>query len=69
MTDAQFLWRISAATRQLNVLLDRRACGDWDWRTTDDLGKVERRIKRLTDEAQCAAIQAALPEERTACDG
>jgi hypothetical protein len=70
VTDAQFAWRVSAATRQLQALIERRERGEWMWRTTDALRKVERHIKQMTDKAHLAAIRAALPEEeRTACDG
>lgn len=70
MTDAHFVWRISAAARQLRRLMEKRECGDWTWRTTDELGRVERHIKQMTDQAQLAAIDAALlREEKRACDG
>jgi hypothetical protein len=69
VTDAQFAWRISAAARQLRALLDKRDLGQWTWHTTDDLWRVERRITQLVNEAQLAALQAALPKEEKVCDG
>jgi hypothetical protein len=69
VTDAHFVWRISAAARQLRLLLEKRERGEWTWRTTDELGRVERHIRQMTDQAQLAAIRAALPEEEKVCDG
>lgn len=69
MTDARFLWRVSAAARQLRKLLEIQERGEWTSRTTEDLWYVEHRIKQMTDEVQRARFRAALPQEETRACG
>lgn len=68
-TDAHFLWRIKASAQRLRKLVDLQERGARTADTVQELTHLEYRIEKMLTDAQRVLIEAALSEEKTACDG